>query len=329
MIYDSLVSVIVPLRDAALMVEGLVSEIEGVIAVLFQHYEIVLVDDASEDDTVEVITRLQKRVRNIQLYCLNRRGGLEVAIIAGLDHSIGDFVVTLNPECDPPSMIPVLWERAQAGNEVVCGVRQNVSNGGLRWRLNRIFYRMYAASTGYRIPSDLSDLRFMSRRIVGYIAQNNDRHLLLKVLPFFPTRKVATVEYQPILRPGGFGRHSTLSLMFSALTILLATSVRPLRLLTLLSIIASAGSLLFAVYVVVVALFKQRVVEGWVSLALPMAIMFFLVSLVLGFLSEYIYMLAQQAGNRPVYSIGMESSSSVLEVKTQLNVVGESHAGRS
>lgn len=321
MIYDALLSVVVPLRDAAPMIENLVAEIEATIVGLFRHYEIVLVDDASDDETVDVVLKLQKRVSNIQLYCLNRRSGIEVAIIAGLDHSIGDYVVTLNPESDPPAMIPVMWKVAQDGIEVVCGVRAAAESRRLRTRLNRLFYRTYAASTGYKIPADISNLRFMSRRVVGYITQNNDRHLLLKVLPFFPTRRVATVEYQPGTSVGGFGRHSIWSQVFSALTILLATSVRPLRLLTLFSTIASIGSLLYAVYVVAVALFKSKVVEGWVSLALPMAIMFFIISLVLGLLSEYIFMLAQQSGNRPVYSIGMESTSSVLEVKRQLNVV--------
>ena len=75
------------------------------------------------------------------------------------------------------------------------------------------------------------------------------------------------------------------------------------------------------VFVVAVALFKRRVVEGWISLALPMAVMFFLVSTILGMLSEYIFLLAQHSGNRPVYAIFRESTSSVLEIQRRLNVV--------
>ena len=318
--YDVFVSVVVPLRDAASSVEAIIDEIEKQLAALFRNYEIVLMDDASSDNTAGVIRELQKRVRNLQLYCLNRRGGLDVAIVAGLDHAIGDFVITMNPQADPVSLIPALWEKSLAGNEIVCGVRSDAGGNSMRARLNRAFFKAYAASTGYKIPPSSSDLRLLSRRVVGYMIQNNDRHLLLKVLPFFTTQKVGVVEYQVLKRPGGFPPRTTLELFFSASSILLASSARPLRLMTLLALGASTASLVFALYVVGVALFKNRVVEGWVSIALPMALMFFLISVILGLLSEYIYMLAQQAGNRPVYSIGSESTSNVLDMRGQLNV---------
>lgn len=314
--FDTFVSIVLPLRDAAPYVEEVVGEADRIVRKLFRHYEIVLVDDASRDDTVEIVQRLQKSVENLQLYCLNRRSGLDVALVAGLDNSIGDFAITLNVETDPLQLIPVLWEKAQAGNEVVCGVRTDRRDGG-----RRLFYRMFEATTGLHVPRGVSDLRLYSRRVVSYITQNNDRHLMLKVLPFFTSYRVATVDYAPGHRGGGFGDRSLSNALLSGITILLAASIRPLRLLTVLSLLASVLSLLFAIYVLCVALLKRHIVEGWISLALPMAVMFFFLSTILGILSEYIFMLAQQSGNRPVYSITKESTSSVLEIQQKLNVV--------
>jgi len=88
-----------------------------------------------------------------------------------------------------------------------------------------------------------------------------------------------------------------------------------------MSVMASTLSLLFAFYVVAVALLKKHVVEGWISIAFHMAVMFFFLSTILGLLSEYIYMLAQQSGNRPVYLVSKESTSSVLEIQRKLNIV--------
>ena len=318
---DAFTSVIVPVRNAAAHVEEMVLEIDRTVRPLFRHYEIVLVDDASRDNTVEIIQRIQKQVDNIQLYCLNRRGGLDVALVAGLDNCIGDFVITLNLERDPIDLIPKLWERAQQGNEVVCGVRTDKLKGGLRAWITRMFYRSFEATTGLSIPAGVSDLALYSRRVVSYIMQNNDRHLLLKVLPFFASHSVATVKYAAFRRGEQFGGRGLMSSVLTALTILLASSIRPLRLLTLMSLVASSLSLLFAVYVVAIAILKRHVVEGWISLALPMAVMFFFISTILGILSEYIYMLAQQSGNRPAYSIAKESTSSTLDIQRKLNVV--------
>jgi glycosyltransferase involved in cell wall biosynthesis len=318
--------VIVPLRDAAGPVEGIVFEIDRVMRASFRHYEIVLVDDASRDNTVEIIQQLQKKVENVQLYCLNRRSGLDVALVAGLDNSIGDFVITLNVETDPIESIPLLWEKAQQGNEIICGVRTDRQKGSMQSWLNKVFYGTFETATGLAVPPGVSDMRLYSRRVVSYITQNNDRHLLLKVLPFFTSYRVATLEYEPRDSGGGFGYRSMSTGILMAITILLASSIRPLRLLTLMALTASSLSLLFAVYVVGIALLKKHVVEGWISLALPMAVMFFFISIILGILSEYIYMLAQQSGNRPVYSITHQSTSSVLEIQQKLNVVeGSGH----
>jgi glycosyltransferase involved in cell wall biosynthesis len=322
--FDAFISVIVPLRDAGQHVEAIVLEIDRTVRALFRHYEIVLVDDASRDDTAGIVQRLQKKVDNIQLYCLNRRNGLDVAMIAGLDNSIGDFVITLNVERDPIGLVPLLWEKAQQGNEVVCGMRTDRLKGGFHSRTNQLFYWAFEATTGLRVPAGISDLRLYSRRIVSYITQNNDRHLLLKILPFFASHSVATVEYAPLRRGGGFGDRRRSTDVLTGLTILLASSIRPLRLLTLMAVVASLLSMLFAVYVLGIALLKEHVVEGWVSLALPMAVMFFFISSILGILSEYIYILSQQSGNRPVYSIVKESTSSALEIQRKLNIVGGS-----
>jgi len=319
--FDTSVSIVVPLRDAAGYVESVVLEIDRVVRACFRHYEIVLVDDASTDDTVEIVERIQRKVGNTQLYCLNRRSGPDVAFVAGLDNSIGDFVITLNARTDPLDLIPVLWQKAQEGHEVVCGVRRDRLGGGLHSWITRTFFRMFEAATGLRIPVGISDLRLCSRRVVNYITQNNDRHMMLKVLPFFASHRVAIVEYAPLQCGRGLRDRSLPAAILTGATILFSSSIRPLRLLTVMALLASSLSLLFAIYVLAVALIKRHVVEGWISLALPMAVMFFFIFTILGILSEYIYLLAQQSGNRPVYSISRESASSVLDIRGKVNVV--------
>jgi hypothetical protein len=101
----------------------------------------------------------------------------------------------------------------------------------------------------------------------------------------------------------------------------LSSSVAPLRLLSLLTVAVSLLSLAYAVYVVAVALLKRNIVEGWVSIALPMAVIFFFISTILGVLSEYIFKVVQHTRNVPVYLISGESTSSTSELNARLNVV--------
>lgn len=320
--FETFVSVVVPLRNAAEHVEKTITEIDLVVRDTFRGYEIILVDDGSRDQTVEIIQRLQRQVKNIQLYCLHLQHGFNIALIVGIDNSIGDFVITLNVQSDPANLIPALWEKAQEGHELVCGVRtDSLRGGGIQSWINHLFQRAVGAMAGLIIPPGASDLRLYSRRVVNYLTQNNDRHLMLKVLPFFTSNRVGTVQYTPLSPRDGFGEGGLLNALTHGVSLLLGSSIRPLRLLTLTALLASSVGLFFAVYVVAVALFKRNVVEGWVSLALPIALMFFFLSMILGMLSEYIYILAQQSGNRPVYLVSRESTSSVLDVQQKLNVI--------
>ena len=318
---DAVVSIVVPIRNAGAFVEDVIRGIDGVVRGLFGHYEIVVVDDASRDDTVEKIEDLQRSVANLQLYCLNAPSGLDVALTAGLDSSIGDFVITLNPETDSVALIPSLWEQAEQGNEFVCGVFADGARRRRHATRRRVFSRVFEAATGLQIPAGASQFRLYSRRIVAYMTKNNDRHLLIDVLPFFVSYRVATFEYAPIDLGHSFDEDSLIGGFVRAMTMLLASSARPLRLLTVMALLASFLSLLFAGWVLGVAMFKHNVVEGWISLALPMAVIFFLMSTMLGVISEYLYMLAQHSGNRPVYSIVKESTSSIIHARATLNVV--------
>jgi polyisoprenyl-phosphate glycosyltransferase len=325
---SSFVSIVIPVCDAASFLQGALVELDHAASQRFQYYEIVLVDDLSTDRTVDIILEAQKVLKNLQLYCLSRRSGIELAFVAGLDHCIGDIVITLNLESDPVPLVERLWEASRSGEvEFVCG-----TGTGRKGPLFRLFRSAFRQTTGIELPIGMTWARLMSRRVANFVVQNNDRHLLLSVLPFFASHGVEVVPYELHTRRqkgggSGFRRSGLAGSISRGTTILLASSAKPLRILSVLSVAASALSLAYTGYVVLVALLKSQIVEGWISLALPMAAMFFLISTMLGILSEHIYTLSQSSRNRLLYSIKREERSSVLEIQQRLNVMDET--GRS
>jgi hypothetical protein len=318
--YDAFVSVVVPLTNAGRTVTTFVLELSTVLQASFRSYEIVLIDNHSVDDTVAQITALQKTTPNLQLFTLNRRNDFEVAIMAGLDNSIGDFVITLNPETDPVELIPRFFAFALDGNEFVCGILREQLHRRMYCWANRQYGKILRATTGISLPAGMSDFRLYSREVLGFVNQNADRQVLLKILPFLATTKIATIEYSAIQPAVSIRRRVTMSFL-SSITILLASSSAPLRLLTGMALTVSTLSLLYAGYVIGVAVLKHNVVEGWVSLALPMAVMFFFVSTILGVLAEYVFRMAQHVRNSPLYMISGESTSATSDLQRRLNVV--------
>jgi membrane protein implicated in regulation of membrane protease activity len=101
---------------------------------------------------------------------------------------------------------------------------------------------------------------------------------------------------------------------------MLLTSKWPLRLLIVAAMIGATVNLLYSAYVVGVALFVGGVAEGWTSLSLQMATMFFIMFVILGLLSDYVLRLIVHNQRRPHYLIARERSSLVLSRKQELNV---------
>src|SRR5215204_3084977 len=95
---DTLVSVVAPLQDDGAVLRSFVAEVVAVLRAHYAHYEGVLVDDASTDGTAAAVEELLRTSPCLRLIRLSRRFGADVAITAGLDAAIGDFVVVMRPQ---------------------------------------------------------------------------------------------------------------------------------------------------------------------------------------------------------------------------------------
>ena len=111
---ESLISVVAPLEeDTPQAVEAFVEETVAVLRDLVSHYEIILVDDGAPDDTVARVHTMLERYDFVRFLRLSRHFGEETAIAAGLDVAIGDYVIVMLPNMDPPALIPEFFERAR------------------------------------------------------------------------------------------------------------------------------------------------------------------------------------------------------------------------
>lgn len=322
---DVLVSVVAPLCDAAPFVERFLRDLSGVLARTFKDFEIVLVDNVSKDDTVARVERLQRELRNVQLYCLQRRVDTEVAFVVGLEQAIGDLIITVDASGDPVARIPdliALYDEGRA--DVVYGLRgdrlHRSLRGGLYNLLSRLFYRGFRLLTHEALPEASSNFRLYSRRAVNSFLDNRDRYHLFSVLATFAGLPYLELPYERTPRPGA-PRTATLGVGFlKATRILLLSSQQPLRVLALASLAGAVLNLLYSGYVVAVNIFKTRVAEGWTTLSLQNSMMFFLLFLILAALCEYTLRLFMQGQERPRYTIARESRSLVLSRKQELNV---------
>src|SRR5262249_14294661 len=157
---DTFVSVVAPLRNDAGLLEAFVAELMEVLRSRYANYEVVLVDDASSDTTPAIVRRILDRYECVRYLRLSRHFGEEVAIAAGLAAVIGDFVVVMLPNTDPPSLIPVFIDRARESGGVVFGIRTTRAGESMAVRAGAaIWYWSVRRILGLDLPKDASQFR--------------------------------------------------------------------------------------------------------------------------------------------------------------------------
>jgi hypothetical protein len=102
--------------------------------------------------------------------------------------------------------------------------------------------------------------------------------------------------------------------------LLVSTTRAPMRLVTMLSLFGAVSNLVYSVYVVAVGTLKTDVAPGWISLSLQQSGMFFLISLVLLVLGEYIVHMARLSNEGPLYHVGQEFTSVRMTYREKLNI---------
>lgn len=309
---ECFVSVIAPLHNDGDIVEPFVADVLGVLRNKYTNYELVFVDDGSEHETVDHVTPLLTRYECIRLIRLSRPFGEEVAVAAGLDAVIGDFVVVMLPNSDPPELIPEFVERSRHGVDIVFGVRKSLAGEPWLRRAAAALFDWYCHKVlKLDLPRNAALFRCMSRQAVNAVGTIKDSYRYLRLFTADIGYPKEGVAYEPINRRGSTRRQSLGRAVGQGIEIIIETSAHPLRFVSWLGLAASTVNLLYALYVVGIYLFKRDVAPGWPTLSLQNAGQFFLISLILTVLSEYMGRLLNRLRERPLYHAYEERTSAV------------------
>lgn len=323
---DCFVSVVAPVGNDAGIVEDFVRDVMEVLRGHYTNYELVLVEDGSEDGTVALVTSLLQRYECTRLIRLSRRFGEEIAIFAGLDSVIGDFVVVMLPDSDPPHLIPQMVRMARSSGGIVFGIAEGRRRQPILTRLGTAAFYWYCRRIAkVDLPRNTTQFRVLSRQAVNAITQVKNVHRYLRVLSTHVGYGSRGLSYRPINRSGQPPARNFLQAMNAAIDIVIGSSGHPLRFVSWLGVLAGLVNVLYATYVVVIYMLKEQVAEGWTTLSLQTAVMFFFVFLILTVSSEYLGHILGETIERPLYHVLEERNSAVLVAdEDRKNVVTES-----
>ncbi|MFT0531677.1 glycosyltransferase [Castellaniella hirudinis] len=317
-VFLSLVCVV---RNQGHQLKEIIHNVSEKLSPLVADYELIIVDNASNDESISILKDLtrQSGYPNVQVYALTKAVNDDTASWVGLENALGDFVAVIDPLLDDIDFLPEMLDKAVAGSDVVFANNQQKPHQNLAYQAAFfVFSFLYKLFSGINLVKDAPRYRVLSKRVVNYILQHPQPAVTYRCLP--ATGGFARTNMQYSAKPLTKGTKKLGESIDRGMHLLVSTTQAPMRLVTSLSLFGATANLFYSAYVVIVGVFKIDVAPGWVSLSLQQSGMFFLISLVLLVLGEYILQMASLSNEGPLYHVGQEFTSAHMTRQEKLNI---------
>jgi hypothetical protein len=314
-------SVVCVTRNQAAGLEKMIAEIAASISSLVSDYELIVVDNASDDQSISVLKAITGAdgLPNLQVYALTKEVDADTASWVGLENALGDFVAVIDPLLDDINFLPQMLDQAASGADVVFAGNEQKPEQTIAYRTAfAAFNILYKWFNGINLANEAPHYRVLSKRVVNFILQHPQPAITYRHLPASGGFSKVNLSYASNPR---MSRAKNLgSSIDRGMRLLVSTTRAPMRVVTSLSLFGAVANLVYSFYVIAIALFKQDVASGWISLSLQQSGMFFLISMVLLVLGEYILNMASLSNEGPMYHVGQEFTSARITRRERLNI---------
>ncbi|HEY8038129.1 MAG TPA: glycosyltransferase [Methylobacter sp.] len=314
-------SLVITIRNRADQIQALLVEINRMLDASVSDYEIVIVDNASDDDSLLRLKMLTgvEGLPNLQVYALTKEVDADIASWVGLENALGDFVAVIDPLNDDIGFLPEMLDKAVSGADVVFASNKQKPAQSFAYRgAYAIFNLLYKWFSGIHLAKEAPQYRVLSKCVVNFILQHPQPAVTYRHLP--ATGGFSRVNLSYSARPKISRTKRLVESIDRGMRLLVSTTRAPMRLVTSLSLFGAVANLVYSIYVVAVAFLKVDVAPGWVSLSLQQSGMFFLISLVLLVLGEYILNMVSLQNDAPLYHVGQEFTSARMIRCEKLNI---------
>lgn len=299
-------SVVVPAFNEADVLPLLHDRLRAALAQLGDDYEVIVVDDGSRDQTVEVLQSICDQDPNWRYLSFARNFGHQIALTAGMDHAVGDAVVTLDADLQhPPELIAELVEQWRQGYEIVYTERRNTADAGLLKRLtSRVFYALINRSSATRIPLNAADFRLLDRKVVDSLQRLPERARFLRGLIAWVGYRQTVVPFDAPERAAGTTKYTLRKMLRFALNAITSFSSLPLQIASYIGFLVSlAGFALGAATIYDKLVHPDENVPGYTTIVVVVLFLGGLQLISLGIIGEYIARIYEEVKGRPLYLI--------------------------
>lgn len=296
-------------------IEHTLVELDRTMRSHFKNYEIILVNDFSKDGTLE---QAHNAIRNVcgdtTIINLSRKHGVEHAMMAGLNKSMGDFVFeieSLDIDFDVELLHEMFITSTSKGFDIVAA-----ASGQAGWK-SRMFYKLINRVSYLNLSLSTETVRLVTRRALNAMQNLKEKVRYRKALYELTGYSKTLIQYKATkkTRVRKVNREN-ISLAMDALV---SFSHFGLKTAHLLTVVFFAFSLFMGGYAMYNYFFNQSVVEGWTTLMILISLGFAGMFFIGGIIGEYTSRILIEIQNRPFYST--KSVEMYKEKKPRLELI--------
>jgi glycosyltransferase involved in cell wall biosynthesis len=303
-----LLSVVFSFRNEEEVLSELVKRMHQTFEPLGIDYELIFVNDSSDDGSLELLMKYHREDKRIKIINMSRRFGVAPCVMAGLKHSKGDAVVYMDADLqDPPELIPELLEKFKEGADVVHTTRtaRKGENVFKMW-LTKQAYRIINFVADIDIPENTGDFKLLSRRAVKHIICLNEYDPFMRGLVRWIGFKQVQVFYERQPRFAGqthFSLFKSLNPIKEFIRGLISFSELPLYFALFIGFFVSTGAFIYLLYIVITRIFFAMHRPGWPAIMVTVLFLGGTILFTIGILGLYIGKMHHEIKGRPPYII--------------------------
>jgi dolichol-phosphate mannosyltransferase len=297
-------SVVIPVYNESSLIDELVKRVKTNVKLITEDYEIIIIDDGSQDNTWNSIENEAKSENRIKGIKFSRNFGHHYAITAGLHNSNGEWVIVMDGDLqDRPEVIPDLYKKAQKGFDVVFVSRQN--------RPEKLYYRI-AQKIFYWLLNILSGVEFNSRQ-ANFSIINKKVVEAFKNFPENARFYGSTIHWLGFKRTFVLADHGTRysgtpsytlrKRVKLAFDIILSFSDRPLKFAIVFGLVMAFTATILFCWILWGAINRDFSVTGWPSIMAAIFLVGGTTQVILGILGIYLARVFGEVKNRPLFVI--------------------------
>jgi glycosyltransferase involved in cell wall biosynthesis len=292
-------SIVVPLYNEEESLEKLLGSILDAMEQFDFLYEIIFVDDGSQDDTWTIIEQLKKATSQLKAIKFRRNHGQTNAMVAGFDHAQGKIIVTMDGDLqNDPTDIPRLLEKMDQGYDIVSGWRKNRKDHFSRVLPSRIANAIISLTSGVKLLDYGCSLKAYRSQCIKPLNAYGEMHRFLPALASMTGARVTEEPVKHHPRKYGVSKYG-------------------------FERILKVFSDIFAMNLII--RFSSTPLKGFVLSSIP----FFLMAMFFGILSFLAWNFQWTSGKILFFSIAMALSGMAVVHLITLGVLGELVVGTS